>query len=60
MAIVQLKAKVRVIVPFYIHWYLKGVAWMTVISGLEPDWAKVRQFLDRHIRTKVLGVVQRE
>jgi hypothetical protein len=46
--------RIEVCVAWWLHWYLLGVAWMSWLSGMQPDPEKVSYWAGKAIKAKVV------
>jgi len=51
MVIEELKLKVTM--AWWFRPYVLGLAFMSAITGREPDWSRVQRWIDRAVRVEV-------
>ncbi len=51
-----LTCRVLVKRAWWLHWYLAGVAMMSLATGRDPDWQKVERWVSRGIRVQLEAV----
>lgn len=57
MAMNDIKVTIRI--AWWLRWYLYGVCWMIVITGLQPDMRKVEAWINRGVRVCYKGHMNR-